>query len=325
MARFLVENMFSKMKKTDYFAPIAFFAYKRPEHTKRALESLAQNIGAENSELYIFCDGPKSNSDYPKIAEVRGVVNSNQWCGTVNIVENNDNVGLANSVIAGVSELCKKYGRVIVLEDDLILSPFFLKYMNSALDVYQNDDEVMQISGYMFPVEGKGNGDTLFLPITTSWGWATWQNAWSIFDSNLSQFSRFSTDPTSVRRFDLNNSYPFFAMLKKQISGEIDSWAIKWYFSIFMKNGLVLYPKWSLVENIGNDGSGTHCTTKVFNENAIYKESIQVVEHISKKTCPESLKNIQKFLSEDNNSLDLLYKRTIKRIKNLLSEGLVGR
>jgi hypothetical protein len=249
-------------------APIAFFAYKRPEHTKQSLESLAQNEGAELSELFIFCDAPKKPEDQEAVTQVREVVRSKQWCGKVHIIEREQNLGLANSIIQGVTELCSKYGKVIVLEDDLILSPFFVDYMNTALNLYEDTPEVMQISGYMFPVELKHTKtDAIFLPFITSWGWATWQRAWNHFDPTMSGYSELKNNRKLRKEFNLNNSYPYFEMLENQLNKKIDSWAIRWYLSTFMLNGITLYPTHSLVKNIGFDGSGVHCgESSIFSE-----------------------------------------------------------
>lgn len=246
-------------------APIVFFAYKRPEHTRRSLESLSQNIGAKDSELFIYCDGIKHEKDIESVNLVRQVVRSQQWCGTVHIIEREKNWGLADSVIRGVTEICDRYGKVIVLEDDLILSRYFLDYMNTALDLYQNETKVMQISGYMFPVNlRKCNSDAIFLPFTSSWGWGTWQRAWNYFDPDLSNYKLLTRNKKLRYAFNLNNSYPYFDMLKLQVEKRIDSWAIRWYLSTFMQEALTLYPTQSLVENIGFDGTGTHCNDNLF-------------------------------------------------------------
>lgn len=255
-------------------APIAFFAYKRPEHTKRSLESLSQNIGTKDSELFIYCDGVKRIEDRISVELVRQIVRSKQWCGTVHIIEREQNMGLANSVIYGVTELCNKYGRVIVLEDDLVLSPFFLEYMNKALDIYEQESRVIQISGHMFPVKLESANDATFLPFTTSWGWATWQRAWEYFNPKMSGYALLKNNRGLKYKFDLNNSYSYFEMLEKQIDAKIDSWAIRWYLSTFMVNGITLYPIHTLVRNIGFDGSGTHCGVSTTPITEIYQDKI---------------------------------------------------
>lgn len=239
-------------------APIALFVYKRPQHTEKTLESLSRCEGADESDLFVFCDGPKRTEDEKAVAEVRQVVRGRRWCRKVNIIEREKNMGLANSIIGGVTELCNSFGRVIVLEDDLLTSRYFLDYMNRALDLYEKNERVMQVSGHMFPVNMKPETDAFFLPFTTSWGWATWQRAWSHFDGEMKGYTRLKKDKALKFRFDLDRSYPYFNMLSKQRRGKVDSWAIRWYLSVFMRNGLTLYPSQTLIQNIGFDGSGTH-------------------------------------------------------------------
>jgi hypothetical protein len=240
-------------------APIAFFAYKRPQHTLCALEALSRCALADASRLVVFCDGPKRPEDAEAVRQVREVVKSRQWCGTVEVVEREQNVGLANSITSGVSDLCREYGRVIVLEDDLIVSPYFLRYMNDALERYKDEERVMQISGYMFDVQLHAETDAILLPFASSWGWATWQRAWGKYDAALSGYAALKNDRQLRRAFNYEGRYDFFQMLEMKISGKLDSWAIVWYLTIFINRGLVLSPVKTLVHNAGFDGSGTHC------------------------------------------------------------------
>ena len=263
-------------------APIAFFTYKRPEHTRQSLESLAQNEGADQSELFIFCDGPKEPEDQEGVRQVREVVRSRQWCGNVRIIERESNMGCANSIISGVTEICEKYGRVIVLEDDLVLSPFFLDYMNKALDLYNDHPRVMEISGHMYPIQLYVDTDAIFLPFITSWGWATWQRSWKHFDSHMLGYERLKSNKQLKYTFDFNDSYPYFKMLNSEVNSKIDTWDIRWYLSTFMLGGLTLHPVQSLVKNIGFDGSGTHCVKEkkdfVIYQNKINKFPATILE-----------------------------------------------
>lgn len=241
-------------------APIALFVYKRPVHTEKTLESLTANEGAADSDLFIFSDGPKGKGDGLVVEEVRKLVKGEKWCGTVTVIERERNMGLANSIISGVTDLCEKYGRVIVLEDDLIVSRWFLEYMNNALDRYENSERVMEISAHMFPVRLSVDTDAVFFPFATSWGWATWRRAWKNFDKDSKGYESLKKDRILRRKFDLDGAYPFFDILKNQLEGKVDSWGIRWYLSIFKRGGLTLFPARSLVHNIGFDGSGTHTT-----------------------------------------------------------------
>lgn len=242
-------------------APIAFFAYKRPWHTEKALEALSRCEGAAESELFIYCEGAKQAKDAEGVAEVRKMVKSRKWCGTVYIIERDKNLGCANSIIQGVTEVCNRYGRIIVIEDDLLVSRYFLDYMNTSLDLYENNEPVMQIAGHMFPVEIKSEMDALFLPFTTSWGWATWKRAWDHFDGGMKNYVRLKEDRGLRNRFDLEGAYPYFKMLKAVRKGRVDTWDIQLYLSVFMCGGLALFPSQTLIQNIGFDGSGTHSKT----------------------------------------------------------------
>lgn len=238
-------------------SPIALFVYNRPHHTRKTLESLMANAEFPNSQLYVFCDGPKNKKDILMVQETRELIRSYEL-DNATIIKREKNMGLANSIITGVTELCNKYGRIIVVEDDLYLSPYFLKYMNTALDTYEEYDKVMHISGYMFPV----NGDlpnTFFYRATSCWGWGTWKHAWDKFEPNTYTLLAGFKNHKKCREFDIQGSMKFYRMLILQAIGMSDSWAIRWYASVFLNNGLCLHPGKSLVNNIGHDDSGVHC------------------------------------------------------------------
>ena len=243
------------------FAPIALFAYNRPTHIQRAVESLLANELAPTSDLCIFSDGPKSPAQEAAVADVRRYSGSVSGFRSVTVVERPTNLGLANSIIDGTTRMTKEFGRVIVLEDDLVLAPHFLKYMNLALERYRDEDRVFQVSGHMFQATIDSPDDAIFLPFVTSWGWGTWDRAWAHFDPNATGYLEIGSDPALKRRFNLDDAYDYFGMLEAQLAGNIDSWAIRWYLSVFRQQGLALYPKKSLVDNFGFDGSGEHCGT----------------------------------------------------------------
>ena len=246
------------------FAPIALFVYKRPQHTRKTLESLMANVEFSDSPLYVFCDGAKSEKDIHLVQETRNLIRSYGLDNAI-IMERNENIGLANSIITGVTELCNKYGRVIVVEDDLYFSPHFLKYMNTALDTYERYDKVMHISAYMFPVKGQ-LPNTFFYRVTSSWGWGTWKRAWDKFEPDEYTLLKGLRSREKRREFDIQGSIKYYRMLVLQAFGVNDSWAIRWYASVFLNNGLCLHPGKSLVNNIGQDDSGTHSdSTNVYN------------------------------------------------------------
>lgn len=240
-------------------APIALFVYNRPAHTRETIEALRKCELAEQSDLFIFSDAPKTNKDADAVSEVREYIRSIDGFKSVSIGERNANFGLANSIINGVTSVINVHDRIIVLEDDLIVSPNFLRFMNDALDQYEDKPSVIQISGYMFPVKVDIDEDALFLPMTTSWGWATWKRAWQLFDPDAKGYASLKNDSMLRKRFNLDGAFDYFSMLENQLEGRINSWAIRWYLATFLNNGLTLYPRQSLVSNIGFDGSGTHC------------------------------------------------------------------
>jgi len=250
-------------------APVALFVYNRPGHARLTIEALLANALANETPLHVFSDAPRNEAASRAVAEVRSYIRNIAGFNSVTIIERETNFGLARSIIDGVTRLCEEYGRVIVMEDDLITSPHFLSYMNDALTRYEHEDRVMQIAGYMFPVNLELEEDALFLPFTSSWGWATWERAWRIFDATGAGYLRLLEDQSLRRRFDLNGKYGYFRMLGSQLRGETDSWAIRWYLSVFLMNGLTLYPKKTLVGNFGFDGSGVNCVASSIEGGAI--------------------------------------------------------
>lgn len=248
-----------------YKAPIAFFAYNRPSHTKLALESLARNDGAGKSKLFIFCDGPKRDEDKDKIRAIGSLVKSRKWCGDVEVIEKEENQGLANSIIGGVTDIIKRYGRIIVVEDDLILSPNFLNYMNTALDKYERSEKVFSITGFNYPttilkIPPQYRSATYFGYRAHSWSWATWKDRWDKVDFEMKDFNTFIKDRESQKLFKMGGE-DLVDMLKAQMEGRLDSWAIRFCYGQFKNNGYTLYPVRTLAHNIGLDNSGTHCGT----------------------------------------------------------------
>jgi len=256
-------------------SPIALFVYNRLEHTLKTVEALKKNKLAQASELIIFSDGFKNEADKIKVDEIRKYLKSINGFKTVKIVEKDKNYGLAKSIISGVTEIVNNYGKIIVLEDDLITSPYFLKYMNDALDFYKDNQAVISISGYAYPVKTE-LPETFFLKGADCWGWATWKRGWDLFETNGKKLLGEIVNKKLSREFDYDNAYPYTKMLKDQIGGRVDSWAIRWHASAFVKNKLTLYPGKSLVKNIGFDSSGTHCSGSTKYDTAISKNPIIV-------------------------------------------------
>lgn len=222
------------------------------------MEALQKNALAKDSDLIIYSDAPKKPEAADAVREVRAYLREIAGFKSVKIIERDKNWGLANSIIDGVTSVVNEYGRIIVLEDDLVVTPHFLDFMNRALDRYENEQQVIQISGYMFPVKLNIQDDALFLPLTTSWGWATWQRAWQLFDADAKGYAQVKADLALRKRFNLDGAYDYFSMLEDQLAGRVDSWAVRWQLSAFLNDALTFYPKHSLVVNAGFDGMGTH-------------------------------------------------------------------
>lgn len=238
-------------------APIALFVYNRPDHTRRTISHLQKNLLAEDSRLFIFSDGAKTAADQEKVNEVRAQIKQTDGFKTVKIIENRENQGLANAIIAGVSQLVQEYGKVIVFEDDLLSSQFTLRYFNDALQRYFNDEQVMHIGAYMYPLADKNMPQTFFYRAATSWGWATWGRAWKNFNPDINELMG-QFDKSKIKAFSIEGTMNFWKQMKDFKSGKNNSWAIRWYASIFLKGGLTLNPSKSLIQNIGHDGSGVH-------------------------------------------------------------------
>lgn len=239
-------------------APIALFVYNRPWHTRQTIEALQKNELAEESDLFIFSDAPKNPGASLAVQEVREYIRGIIGFKSVTIIEREQNLGLANSIIDGVTRLCNDSGRVIVLEDDLVTSPYFLRFMNDSLNRYERDDRVISIHGYMYPIMGN-LPDTFFLRGADCWGWATWKRGWDVFEPDGKKLLDSLKEKKLEREFNFDGAYDYLGMLRSQTEGKNDSWAIRWHASAFLKNMLTLYLGNSLVQNIGNDRSGTHC------------------------------------------------------------------
>lgn len=298
-------------------APIILFTYNRPWHTEQSLNALMQNVLADKSTLYIYCDGPKKNStikELQKIQEVRSIIRKKSWCKKVEIIERSQNLGLADNIVKGVTEVLNKYEKIIVLEDDIVTSTAFLQYMNDALIFYKENDEIMHISGYFPPVK-KMLPDFFFYNQTSCWGWATWKRAWNYYVENTTKLYHEVIKSNRLYEFNINDSFPFLNHLELNLNGKIKTWAIKWHASVFLNNGLCLHPYKSYVQNIGFDNSGV---------NSLKSEDYKIKElNKAKFTNPkinkenkEARNAVVKFnRTLENNSI---IKRIVNKFKKLL-------
>lgn len=246
-------------------APIIVFAYDRPEHLRRTIEALAKNVFAGDSELYIFCDGPKADATEERkshIMQTREVAHAAKGFKDIHVIVAPQNKGLADSIIGGVSEVINKHGRVIVLEDDLLTSPYFLTYMNTALDKYESYPAVFSISANRPPMNRMAIPEDyeydVFVSLRSfSTGWATWRDKWERIDWSLDYLEDFLKHPQQIKSFH-HGGDDLTEMLCMQRDHKIDSWAIRYSFQHFYHHAIAILPCVPYVDNIGFDGTGIH-------------------------------------------------------------------
>lgn len=295
-------------------APVVLFVYNRVDHTSRVLETLGKNELAKDTELYVFSDAAKSDKGLEKVNAVREYINQKEWqknFKTVTIVQAEKNKGLAKSVIGGVSEIIEKYGKVIVIEDDLILSPYFLNYMNGALDYYKEDSKIWAISGYSFPMRSLKNypHDVFYSYRGSSWGWATWDDRWKKVDWEVSDYAALMSSQERQKQFNRGGS-DLVNMLRLQMEGKIDSWAVRWVYAQSKLDTYTVYPKHSYLGNGGCDGSGTHS-----GKNDDYWTDIQMSSEECKfETLEIDKKLAREFWYKYSDTLDKKIKRNLKKI-----------
>ena len=247
---------------TKNFAPIVLFAYKRTDHLQNTLLSLSENAGAKDHDLFIFSDAPKGDADAKDVEAVRqylaGYENTSVFAKCT-VTYAKEHKGLAASVIGGVSAVIKEYGRVITIEDDLTFSPYFLNFMQGALDRFEGDARIWAVSGYTPELDVlRDYSHELYLNYRPhSWGWATWYDRWKTVDWDVSDYDQAKINPLYYYRMCRGgNTVP--SMLRAQMRGDLDSWYIRWCYNANKQNKLTVYPKRSFVRNTGFDESATH-------------------------------------------------------------------
>lgn len=243
-------------------APVVVFAYNRPDHLAQSLDALARNRLADRTDVFVYADGPKGAGDLAAVAEVGRVLDRAKGQAafhSMSISRSEVNRGLAASVIDGVTEVLAGYGRVIVVEDDLLCAEGFLEFMNGALDRYADCADVWSVSGYGLPIQmPRGFADDVyFTPRGSSWGYATWRDRWDTVDWTVADYDEFRRSRRARRRFN-QGGRDLSPMLDAQMEGRIDSWAIRWCYAQAKSGAVTVYPVRSLVSNIGLDGTGTH-------------------------------------------------------------------
>ena len=236
-------------------SPIALFVYNRPEHTRQTVHVLQDNHLAGECELFIFSDAPKDGAAEEKVSMVREYLKTVKGFRKITVIKRDRNLGLSRSIITGVTELIAQYGSVIVLEDDMLTSRYFLDFINNALDLYKEEEGVASVSGFCYPIPVKS---TYFIKGAEMWGWGTWKRAWDLFEPDANKLLKELKSRKLTYRFDMNGTVACAQTLKDQIDGIVSSWGIRWCASAFLAGKLNLYPPKTLIKNIGRDGSGTH-------------------------------------------------------------------
>lgn len=242
-------------------APIILFVYNRPDHTRQVIEALLKNSLAKDGELFIYSDAPKDQGAQTKVEEVRDYIHSIKGFKSITIIERERNFGLADNIIEGVTNTINQYGKIIVLEDDIVVSPIFLKYMNEALDHYENESKVWSISAWNYPLEPNPiKDDTFFWRIPHCWGWATWKNRWQYYTRDI-EWVKNNFLRRDIYEISLHNTSSYWKHFLLNQQGKIKTWAIFWYLHAYKHNALTLMPKISYIRQIGFDDSGSNCKT----------------------------------------------------------------
>lgn len=289
-------------------APIAIFAFNRPNHLQKTLKSLLESPLAMSSKCFIFIDGPRTEEDKALVEQVHRIAMNTDGFENKTIIKQTNNLGLAQSIIQGVSQITEEYGQVIVLEDDILVAPCFLEYMNLALEIYRDDSAVGSIQAYC-PELNTDLGETFFLLGADCWGWATWRDRWQCFEPDGKKLLAELKNKNLMSTFDFDSHAGLQAMLEDQIAGKNNSWAVRWVASSVLNGLHALYPGNSLVQNIGFDGSGAHCDTT---------NAYDVVP-------ATKLPDLEKIAVEDNPAARAAMTRFYKQLKPKLTTRIVNR
>ena len=283
------------------------------DHLKVTIEHLLKNKLSELSDLIVFSDGATDNAALDGVQEVRKYLRSINGFKSIKVVERSKNFGLAENIIQGITTIFETYPKIIALEDDMASSPYFLQYMNQALDYYEKNEEVISIHGYVYPLKEKMKNH-FFLRGADCWGWGTWKRGWDLFERDGSKLLSELLKNNLQNEFNFNQSYNYVGMLKDQISGKNNSWALRWYASAFLKNKLTLYQKKSFSNNIGFDGNGTHCdVTSDFLVELEATESLEFPKEIlASKAAFEAFCNFFRSIKPS------LFKRITSKLKSML-------
>jgi hypothetical protein len=299
-------------------APIILFTYNRLSHTKQAINALQNNYLANKSDIYIYSDGGKDAKSWEEVFEIRKYLKDISGFKNITIVKRDKNIGLAQNIIDGVTKIINEYGKIIVIEDDIVTNPFFLNFMNDSLDFYENKSKVWHISGWNYPISNENLDNTFLWRTMNCWGWATWRNRWDNYEKNpqklLSSFSE-----KDIYEFNLDNATNFWEQVERNHNKQMNTWAIFWYATIFKNQGLCLNPTQSFVENIGFDGTGTNTGYRDNYSSNLSRENYEIKFEnnlIENQTATDRIK----LFFRENENRNLTFSKNLNKIFNLLSE-----
>lgn len=300
-------------------APIILFVFNRLEHTINTLEALKKNILAKDSDIIIYSDAANNKKDFNKVIQVRKYISNISGFKSVKVIKRKKNYGLARSIKNGITQVINKYGKAIIMEDDILTSKFFLNFMNDSLSFYKNNKKIWHINGWNYPSFNLIKNDVYADRMMNCWGWATWKDRWGKVNFNVNEIIN-KFDKKKIYQFNLNNSENFYHHLQANQKEEIKTWAIFWQATIFLNKGLCIRPNISYTHNIGFDNSGVHCSYLMINkykDNRLnQKEKIELINY--KKENTQSIKSVMNFYKKNNFFLI----RYINKYYNLFRKSL---
>lgn len=298
-------------------SPIILFTYNRLEHTKKTIEKLQKNYLAKDSELFIYSDGGKDEESWDKVKVIRKYLKNISGFKNITIIQREINIGLAQNIINGVTKIVNQYGKIIVLEDDIVTSPYFLNFMNDSLNFYEKTSKIWHISGWNYPISNENLNDTFLWRTMNCWGWGTWKDRWNNYEKNPKKLIE-SFTKEEIYKFNLDGATNFWEQVEKNHNKQMNTWAIFWYTTIFRNQGLCMNPTQSFVENIGFDGTGTNTgyrnnySSNLFRKNYEIKFENNLIEN---KTATDRIK----LFFRENENKNLTFSKNLNKIFTLLS------
>jgi len=259
----------------ENLAPIVLFVYNRPRHTEKVIEALKKNKEATYSDLFVFSDAPKNEEVEENVEQVRNYIKTISGFKTITIKKHTENQGLAKSIIDGVTEVVNKYGKIIVLEDDIETSPYFLKFMNNALDFFLEEKQVWSITGFSYPIKSRKLPLAFCFFAMSCWSWGTWVDRWKYYEKNPDKYI-LQISPKHVNRFDYYGSTEMFSQITANKEGKFNTWAIFWYAVQYINSGFQIMPSKPLAKNIGMDGTGIHCGTTTVYDYKLHNDEVKI-------------------------------------------------